>query len=342
MNNNTINKSFMLRLEEFRLYLIREGNKDSSIRETVKIISRLHQENPDFSLSGFNSFIVKLKEEGRINSYINHFIIAIRHWGKCFNIPELAEMKRIKGNNSSFEKATMSDEEIEEFLALPFIGKSGIYNHNKQLYRKRYDMWTIFFKILSYSGARPMEIFKMKVQDVDFGANVFRVDGKTGKRIVPISFVIRNDVEKYVKALETEELFSMYQTEKKEGAPWRYAFGERIKRMNIKRDNLSVYSLRHSFITRLISQDLSLFKIQKIVGHKRIETTQKYVHVSEKVLQETVEADPLAKRFKSGADILFEFLEKIQELEKNYRDKIVSSIDRSIDGKMTIVLQVKK
>lgn len=343
MENNNNSSFNMNKLDEFKLYLMREGNKESSIKEMVKLITLLSLENPDFSPSGFTSFVVKLKEEGKINSYINHFIIAIRHWGKCFNILELAEMKRIKGNNSSFVKATMSDSEIEEFLALPYPKEST--SANCKGYRKdRWNMFSIFWSILAYTGARPSEIAHLMVEDVDFGTGMFRVDGKTGKRSIPISFVIKDKVERYIKHLEGNQLFPVYRSKSQfmDAADWRWNFYERLKVLNIKRKNLTPYSLRHSFISRLISQDTSLFKVQKLVGHKQIETTAKYVHLNDKVLQEAVESDPLANKYKSAEDILYSLLDKIQELERNYRDKIISSIDRSIEGKMTIVFQVKK
>lgn len=54
----------------------------------------------------------------------------------------------------------------------------------------------------------------------------------------------------------------------------------------------STHTLRHSFATHLIEEGTPLYDVQKLLGHKRIETTMIYIHV----------ATPPEKRIKSPLD----------------------------------------
>lgn len=54
------------------------------------------------------------------------------------------------------------------------------------------------------------------------------------------------------------------------------------------------HTLRHSFATHLIEDGAALYDVQKLLGHKRIETTMIYIHV----------ASPPEKRIKSPLDSL--------------------------------------
>ena len=52
---------------------------------------------------------------------------------------------------------------------------------------------------------------------------------------------------------------------------------------------ITIHSLRHSFATNLVDKDVSDFKIQKLLGHANISTTQIYSHARQKGLKEAVD-----------------------------------------------------
>jgi len=183
----------------------------------------------------------------------------------------------------------MSDTEIEEFLKLePY----------KNQEKKRFWMYTMFFKVMAYTAMRPGEVAHLTTDCVDFGRNIFLIeDTKINRpRIVPIPPTIKEELESHIKSLPNSLLFPKKQSPKKpiNNVDWQYAFSCRIKRLGLKRKNLVPYSLRHSWATRMVEADVNIFKIKSILGHQNIKQTEHYYHTSTKALQDTIKQDPMA------------------------------------------------
>jgi len=45
---------------------------------------------------------------------------------------------------------------------------------------------------------------------------------------------------------------------------------------------------RHTFATRLLNKDVSLVNIKNLMGHRSLESTQIYLHVTGKELEESI------------------------------------------------------
>jgi len=315
-------------LQGFRLFLVNEqvGKKRKRNARTVELhlqlLTRLLKEIPDLSPAKVYDYLATLQTAGRKGSYLNDYIDTLHVYGKYLKTAIYETLSYFPEDD--YEKATMSDEEIEKFLTLPCpvttrrdsrTGKTVSY----PMGLKRWRVKTMFWQCLAYTGARPGEIATLTVNDVDFGRQVFSVTGKTGQRLIPIPGHLLDPLQEYIKTLDGDFLFPSTQggINKRQGLPviddtdWGYDFHQRIKRLGIKRKNLTPYSLRHSFITRMLDEDINVFKVQDIVGHKRLETARGYYHMTTKRLIKTISQDPLSRhqmtyneRFQQFRDII--------------------------------------
>lgn len=246
-------------------------------------------------------------------------------------------------------KATMSDDEIEDFLTIPPVmvtHKNPLTGgmSTRAINRKRHDFWTMFFSVMAFTGMRPGEVAKLKVENVDFGRGVFIVsDTKTNdNRSVPIPPNIAQKLLEWTTQCQKGYLFPSTRPDGYvHNVDWHWNFHTRIKRLGIVRPNLTPYSLRHSLITRLLEEDVNIFKVQKIVGHKDIKTTSVYTHLTTKDIQEAIRKHPLvlkAARPREVARSILDFIKRTG-IENDPRFKVKTSME---DGKFKLEIEWKE
>lgn len=317
--------------KDFYNYLILvRGVRESTATYYVQKVGVLFRFSPVLSSPLINDTFVNLKQEGCSNSYLNRLLDVARlythylkHSGLSYD-ESILSIKYLK--EEAVLRSTMNDNEIEAFLNLP-----PTRNGKKEL--ENYNRWTLFYKCLAYTGARPQEIAKLTVDLVDFGRNVFIVTEANSKthtqRFIPIPPNIREELEEYVSHCDKYLFPSKQGGNARFGVPvfsqgqWGYNFHSRLKRLGIKRRGLVPYSLRHSMITRLLEEDVSIFKVQKLVGHTQLSTTAKYTHMTTKDIQNAITKHPLIRKATDPLQILSSFKEVIRsfEFEKNNKFK---------------------
>jgi integrase len=233
----------------------------------------------------------------------------------------------------------MNDEEIEAFIALPFPRLYKEYKdkkyRNSEFQKKRWEMWSIFWLIQAYTGMRPSEVARLTVKAVEIGEGFFYVlQTKTHEpRKIPISQSIQESIVLFIKSLESDLLFpNRYDTKIPVSIS---AFEENFKRrkelLGIKRANLTPYSLRHSFASRLITES-SIYDVKTLMGHKKITTTERYLHTNEEQLKEVIKNDPLSTDKKTGKELLLDHYETANRLSVKQNEKVYTSIELSEDG----------
>jgi len=284
-------------LDQFHLFLVREGKYDTSIKTYKEVLSNLFKKAT--TAEEIDKHLLNQYLDGKSTNYLNIIITAVRLWGKFKNDNSYDKIKFFKIKKTT--KSTFSDEEIHKFLAVPKAKKS-----NPQ----RYAMFTLFFKCLAYSGMRAGEMASITPSHVDWGRNVFILEHtKTTPRLVPIAPMIKDELTTYIQKIPSDSrIFPITRDD------WNNHLKVRIKRAGINRPHLSTHSFRHSFITRLLSEDINIFKVQRIVGHRNIETTNHYTHLVTKDLTIALTKDPLGRRSLSYEERFKQFREQVRKL----------------------------
>ncbi len=146
------------------------------------------------------------------------------------------------------------------------------------------------YTVATEEGARLSEIRALKVSDVDFAVDVIRLEdgytthggfaGNKGRRtrLVPMSANVRRVLWPLCEGKDGDEL--VFQRKSKPGEPicgsdlYR-RFLSACKRAGLPR--LSFHELRHTFGTLAIRK-FKIHEIQRMMGHRHITTTERYLH----------------------------------------------------------------
>lgn len=320
-------------LAAFEQWLTESGRKRSTVVYYLKNITTIYKKaQHPINKDNFLVYIASLLKNNYSSSYYNDHIVTMRVWGKFIHTTEFDDIKQIK--ERSKVKATMSDSEIEAFLSLP-------PRRNGPKENWYYNKYTLFYSIMAYTGMRPGEVAHLQTGNVDFGRSIFVLeDTKTNTpRFVPIPPNLTETLRQYILVLKTDYLFPSPQGGNKDGfgpvidnVDWYYNFHQRLKRLGIKRSNLTVYSLRHSFITRMLEEDVNIFKVQKIVGHKRLETTAIYTHMTTKDMQNAIAKHPLIRKSTDPKQILRSIIEVLKAFSLENDPRFTYQIDEREDS----------
>lgn len=143
--------------------------------------------------------------------------------------------------------------------------------------------------VLIDSGLRPEECFRLRWENISFDAGrygtMFNPFGKTkaARRLVPMTRRLRTLLEaRWTKAAKPIEGW-IWPAETASG----HAEPSTIKKQHRNALKLSgirpfvLYSLRHTFLTRLGESGCDVFTLARIAGHSNIQMALRYVHVSE-------------------------------------------------------------
>lgn len=253
-------------LNSYKLHLLRFGCRENTIARRVWNLRHIYKSCPDFSKKSIDEYFLSLFQSGKKPSYLNSLIDALRTYAKFANLVELVGYPDFKEGPAN--KTTLSDEEIEAFLALPCPKRKVISKFGKVFYRrsdpKNYGRWTMFFTLLAFTGARPVEIARLSINDILWGQGCISIlNDKIGhNRLVPIASNVRERLKSFCSNLRGPYLFKANnRTGFFNSVEWGYRFHERLKRLGIKRDGLTPYSFRHSFITSMLNEDVNIFKV---------------------------------------------------------------------------------
>lgn len=152
----------------------------------------------------------------------------------------------------------------------------------------------LMLKIMILSGFRRSEIMTLKYSSLvkSDSSWAFSVAGRTTDhvRIVPIHSAIYANLIEYLKIRPalTDFLFVHSKTGQPLASDSLYLIFKNLRAAIPGLSRIMPKSLRHTFASRLAANGESLRTIQDLMGHKKIETTQIYIHVPEKTRAQAV------------------------------------------------------
>ena len=144
------------------------------------------------------------------------------------------------------------------------------------------------------AGLRVSEVVSLRVTDIDSERMVIRVDQGKGRkdRYVPLSKHLLVVLREYWKAARPDDY--LFPGRGKSGHLSAHAVQDACKHAAREaglKKTTTPHTLRHSFATHLLEDGNDLRTIQLLLGHRNLNTTATYTHVSRKHLETT--ASPL-------------------------------------------------
>ena len=158
----------------------------------------------------------------------------------------------------------------------------------------------IILEFLYSTGCRVSEATSIKTDDLEFSEGIARVKGGKGNkdRLIVLSKEWMSEAKKYLKRkkIKSEFLFS-----KKNGKPISADTIQRMIKKAAKKAGITKevtpHKLRHSFGTHLLENGENIRKIQELLGHTNLSTTQIYTSVTTDELKKvTSPFDALKKK----------------------------------------------
>jgi integrase/recombinase XerD len=151
----------------------------------------------------------------------------------------------------------------------------------------------VFFSTVYSCGLRLQEALNLQVSDIDSGRMMVYVHrGKGAKdRYVPLPKETLNLLRRYWKKhRNTKLVFPAVGRGHTNGPTSTFpmnrssvqgALCRAVKKAGITK-KLSVHTLRHAYATHLLEQGVNIRVIQRYMGHKSLETTMRYLHLTRK------------------------------------------------------------
>lgn len=139
--------------------------------------------------------------------------------------------------------------------------------------------------ILYSSGLRISELLNLDISDINFDKKTIHVRNGKGNndRVTIISLKAIELLRTYMNIYKPKT--SIFYSMKARSSRLSQSYVQRAFKTLLEKANIStkahVHTLRHSFATHLLDQQTNLFTIMRLLGHKNIQTTLIYLHLSD-------------------------------------------------------------
>jgi len=143
-----------------------------------------------------------------------------------------------------------------------------------------------------HTGLRMGEILALTWHAVDLSRRTLMVcKSKNGeRRTIPLNRTVMDLLQQRarIKPAAADSVFWSEAGTPLDGPNLRRAFRSALKKAKI--EDLHFHDLRHTFATRIVQVGVDLYKVQRLLGHKSPQMTQRYAHHYPESLRDGVEA----------------------------------------------------
>lgn len=260
-------------LEKIETELRISKNSDYTLRNYLKANSSLMEfskKNPDeINSDDVKKFIAKKLSAGSSMSIIV-FLSAIRYaFSNILNKDPTIQIKRPKREKKI--PVVMTKDEVKKLINSLESKKS-----------------KLMISLMYACGMRVSELTNLKVDDLDITEKIGNIRQAKGKkdRIFNIPNFLMNDLIEQIEIQQEKNSPFLFSgpNGKLSTRNLQKIVSKASRKAGIKK-NIHPHTLRHSFATHLLENNVDIRKIQELLGHADLSTTQIYTHVSTEELK---------------------------------------------------------
>ncbi len=244
--------------------IVAYGKDIEQLIDFLQSSSKVHAHEVD--KENIESFLAKMTNEGYTPKSISRKLNSTRTFYRFLKINEYVT-----------DDPSLLVAHPEYQLAAPHILNPTEYRALRDAARNDIRMFAVI-ELLLQTGMRIGELAELRLEDIRPEGLYIRPFEKHEERIVPLNRPGREALERYLKARPEVKETRVFVT--KSGRPFlirniRTAVERYFQLAEIK--NAKVNDLRHTFIAHHLKHGVSLVLLSKIVGHKRLSTTERYL-----------------------------------------------------------------
>lgn len=141
----------------------------------------------------------------------------------------------------------------------------------------------VIIEFLYSTGVRVSELCKITLKDLYLSEKIGYVRRGKGRkdRLIILSNVLINDLNKYIEKYRIQKDDKIFDMERRNV----HRIVKTIAKNALIDKKVSPHTLRHTFATHLLENNVDLRKIQELLGHSNLATTQIYTKVSTQELK---------------------------------------------------------
>lgn len=281
INNNPKITTMKNYINEYQNYLKIKGLAERTIMIYSAIIEKFILEFPNPKTVTNPQIIAFMLKRGasrtikQTHGALNHFYIGVLG---SYQIKKIPQPKA-----SDFVPNILTEIEIQQLL-------SGIKNLKHEA----------IIQLIYSCALRISEVINLKVEHISKTKNIIRiVSSKGGKTAdIPIPEATKVLLRVYYKEYRPKEyLFQGQKTLKYSRSSIRKILKKALLKVNITR-RIRVHDLRHSRATHWLENGMDIKFIQQILRHKKLETTERYLHLTTQSLEKAMQRADRAIQYK--------------------------------------------
>lgn len=286
----------------FADYLQLKDTRQVTIDRHVRTLKQIARSIGTFSFDSIRNYINNSKLAGKSGQSLNQVISTIRMYAVFIEADPKLYKYPLFPRKQNVVRRTLPDDKIEAFLKVP---------QRKYQTTNGWRMWNVFWALIAFLALRPSEAKQLTKADIDLLNKQVILRPEITKTnqfdTLPLYPNILPVIEEYLKDRPEGYLFP---SEKGSGflsqAGWSDDFHHRLKYIGVQKvSGLVPYSLRHSCATRWIANDMSLYKVRRLMRHVKMDQTLVYEHMtSGHLVNSVMKYDPLVRKHSNPTEVL--------------------------------------